>query len=239
MRSLATALIALVTGVAGMVLTFLVADPVTRAYHVSDMEGGRGMFIAFILAPAGFLLGAVTGFVMARTSHAVDVAGYFKAQGVALLVVLLGIGAIGGLSWLAADRPPTIGGKPAVLELEIRLPMDSTVATDLHAADLHASLFENTKYNRFAQLELDSAIVRDGYLTVPGEAWLFTRRPGRELLVGMGTENSSVFELPLPGKPTTADTVWTSWLETGRAADSSLPMNERKYQVRYRVKRGG
>ncbi len=84
--------------------------------------------------------------------------------------------------------------------------MDSTVPKDLHAADLHVSVYENTKYNRYAQLELDSAEVRDGHLVVKGTAGLFTRNFSRSLLVGMRMENSAVFALRLPGSPKAADT---------------------------------
>ena len=232
---MATLIIALITGVAGMVLAFLVADPITKAYHVSNMEGGRAMLMVFVYAPAGFLFGAVTGIVLARTSHAVDFAGFAKAQGMALLITVAVIGGAGGIAWLAADRPPRLNGKDVELELEVRMPMDTAVFNDLHAAQLHMSVYEHTRYNRFAQLDLDHPEVRDGYLVVKGRASLFTRNFNRSLLVGMDTENSAVFEVRLPGSPKAADTAWTEWLRPDGLADPGRAAGKRRYEVRYRI----
>jgi hypothetical protein len=220
-----------------MVLTFLAADKLTRLYHVSDMEGGRGMLLVFIYAPAGLLAGLVVGWIVARHLQPSGLAGWGKAGGVALLAVAALIGAVFGLAWLAADHPPTLGGRPVHLELQIRLPDDAGLPEDLHAADLHASLDEGTRANRFAQLALDSAAVRDGYLVVPGIAWLFTQNRTRDLLVGLGTENSSLFELPLGSRLAEADTAWSPWLTSERAADLSRPASGRHFEVRVRAVR--
>jgi hypothetical protein len=230
-----TVLIALLTGLVGMVLAFLVADPITKAYHVSNMEGGRAMLMVFVYAPAGFLLGAVTGIILARTGHVADFAGFAKAQGMALLITAGVIGGAGGIAWLAADRPPRLNGKAVGLELEVRMPMDTAVANDLHAAQFHVSVYENTRYNRFAQLDLDHPEVRDGYLVVKGTASLFTRNFGRSLAVGMDTDNSAVFELRLSGSPRSADTAWTEWLKPDGSADPGRAAGERQYEVRYRA----
>ena len=64
MRVLRVILIVFITAVAGLVLGAIVGDYITRALHVSEMEGGRGMMVVFFCAPLGGMVGAVIGLIV-------------------------------------------------------------------------------------------------------------------------------------------------------------------------------
>jgi hypothetical protein len=51
MRVLRAFAIALITGIAAAALVIPVSDYLTQLYHVSNMEGQRGMLIMFGIAP--------------------------------------------------------------------------------------------------------------------------------------------------------------------------------------------
>src|ERR1700747_2552873 len=59
MRVLRAVFIALLMAFVGCLLAFFVGAYLTRVAHMSDMEGGRGMFIVFVCAPLGILVGLV------------------------------------------------------------------------------------------------------------------------------------------------------------------------------------
>lgn len=61
MRVLRASLIALFTAFVGCLLAFFLGDYLSRLAHMSNMEGGRGMFVVFVCAPLGILAGLVIG----------------------------------------------------------------------------------------------------------------------------------------------------------------------------------
>jgi hypothetical protein len=56
MRVLRALFIALLTAFVGGLLALFVGDYLTRLAHMSDMEGGRGMFVVFVCTPLGILV---------------------------------------------------------------------------------------------------------------------------------------------------------------------------------------
>jgi hypothetical protein len=69
-RVLRALAIALITGIAAAALVIPVSDYLTQLYHVSNMEGQRGMLIALGIVPltfiGGFIIGLVTAIVFRR-----------------------------------------------------------------------------------------------------------------------------------------------------------------------------
>jgi len=63
MRVLRASIIALFTAFFGCLLAFFVGDYLSRLAQMSNMEGGRGMFVVFVCAPLGILVGLVIGIV--------------------------------------------------------------------------------------------------------------------------------------------------------------------------------
>jgi H+/Cl- antiporter ClcA len=63
MRVRRASFIALFTAFVGCFLAFFVGDYLTRFAHMSNMEGGRGMFVVFVCAPLGILLGLLIGII--------------------------------------------------------------------------------------------------------------------------------------------------------------------------------
>src|SRR6266566_6692483 len=116
MRALRVILIALLTAVAGAVLSVVASLYLTELYHVSDFEGERGMLIFFALAPLGLIVGFLIGLVVALRSRGTGFGGFAKAQGIALGVAVAPTAIISGILYLAADHPPKLDGKPLALE---------------------------------------------------------------------------------------------------------------------------
>jgi len=80
MRVLRASFIALLTAFVGCFLAFFVGDYLTRHAHMSNMEGGRGMFVVFVCAPLGILLGLVIGIISSILVRRQGLAGFFAAQ---------------------------------------------------------------------------------------------------------------------------------------------------------------
>ena len=80
MRVLRALFVALLTAFAGCLLAFFVGDYLTRLAHMSNMEGGRGMFIVFVCAPLGILVGLVIGIVSSILVRREGLAGFLVAR---------------------------------------------------------------------------------------------------------------------------------------------------------------
>src|SRR6266478_3948384 len=111
MRLLRAFFVALLTAVVGCVLALFVGDYLTRLAHIPEMEGQRGMTIIFLCAPLGILAGLIIGVVASILVRRQGVAGFFVAQGWALLVACLVAGLVFGIPYLLSDKPPRIDGK--------------------------------------------------------------------------------------------------------------------------------
>ena len=102
--------IGLVTAVVGGALTVFCADVATRVNGVSDFEGGRGMFIGFVLLPAAVVGSFLVGAVAAVAGPLAGRGAYVVRQSRAIAVVSLTIGGIAAASCLLAQQPPLIDG---------------------------------------------------------------------------------------------------------------------------------
>ena len=122
MRFLRAFFVALLTAIVGCVLAFFVGDYLTKLGHMSNMEGGRGMFVVIACAPLGILVGFVIGIVSSLLVRRQGAAGFFIAQGWSLLIVCALAGLLVGVPYLLSDKPPRIGGKGLSLEFELRVP---------------------------------------------------------------------------------------------------------------------
>ena len=88
MRFLRAFAIGVITAVVGMFLAIFASDYLTRLYHVSDMEGQRGMAVIFLFAPLGLVVGFIIGVIAALRTRWSGVVGFLKTQGLSILIVI-------------------------------------------------------------------------------------------------------------------------------------------------------
>ena len=122
MRVFRASFIAILTALVGCLLAFFVGDYLTRLAHMSNMEGGRGMFVVFVCAPLGILVGLVIGIISSILGRREGLAGLFIAQSWSLLIVCCVAGLVAGVPYLLSDKPPTIDGKRLEMQFELRAP---------------------------------------------------------------------------------------------------------------------
>ena len=239
MRFLRAFAIGVITAVVGMFLAIFASDYLTRLYHVSDMEGQRGMAVIFLFAPLGLVVGFLIGIIAALRTRWSGVVGFIKTQGLSILIVIAIAAAVSGLLWLGADKPPKIDGKELVLEFELKIPPAIQIPEELNDYTIRASLYANNKDNRYASIDLKSMTKQDGYVIVSGTAALMSHSANRSLFASIGNEpgGSQFIDLKtLPAAPRKENETWSDWtLATQRADLTPVPETER-IAVRYRVR---
>jgi MFS family permease len=239
MRFLRAFAIGVITAVLGMFLAIFASDYLTRLYHLSDMEGQRGMAVIFLFAPFGFIVGLVIGIIAALSTRWSGVVGFIKTQGLSIVIVIAIAAAVSGLLWLGADKPPKIDGKELVLEFELKIPPAIQIPAELKDDTIRASLYANNKDNRHAGIDLKSMTKQDGYVIVSGTAALMSHSANRSLFASIGNEpgGSQFIDLKtLPAAPRKENEIWSDWtLATQRGDLTPVPESER-IAVRYRVR---
>lgn len=220
------------TGVLGLIVAGVVAALGVDWYRISSFEGGSGFFVVG-MALLGFIVGAIVGLITARVTGD---AGLARALGTASLIVATSGLAIGGVSRLLADVPPTIDGERLLLAFEFRWPASEQRSPREIAGLGHARLGATSgqQLRRFGDgvLFVDDAHQVDGHWVVPGAVEIFTSRGGRVLDVLSGDSTLAGFLIPLPGSPGTKDREWSEWMPRARDGAPALPDG---YRVRYRV----
>jgi hypothetical protein len=239
MRYLRAFAIAVITALVGMFLAIFASDYLTRLYHVSDMEGQRGMAVIFLFAPLGLVVGFVIGIIAALRTRWFGFVGFIKTQGLSILIVIAIASAVSGFLWLGADKPPKIDGKELVLEFELKIPPAIQIPEELNDDTIRASLYAENKYNRHGSIDLKSLRKQDNYVIVSGTAALMSHSANRSLLALVGNEPgaSQFIDLKtLPAAPRKENETWSGWtLATQRADLTPVPDTER-IAVRYRVR---
>lgn len=230
LRALATGL---VTAVVGATLAAFGADVATEARNVSDVEGGRGMFIAFILVPMGFLGGFVIGAIAAAVGPLTGRGAYLVRQSLAIVSVSLLIGAITVIACVTAEQPPLIDGFALDLEVELRLPEGEPVA-DIAGQELRASLYAPLGENHYLTLLPDAVVEREGRTVVPAVTSIDSKRADRVIHVDPPTSPTQTFDLALAANPTAADEAWTPWQRPARVEGAS-EVPAKTYEIRFRV----
>ena len=145
MRVLRALSIALLTAVAGCLLAFFVGDYLTRLGHMSNMEGGRGMFVVFVCAPLGILVGLVIGIISSILVRREGLAGFLVAQSWSLLIVCGVAGLLAGVPYLLSDKPPTINGKGLELQFELRAPATFKIPDQPDGYSIRVSLYTDNR----------------------------------------------------------------------------------------------
>jgi MFS family permease len=238
MRFLRAFAAGVITAVAGMFLAIFASDYLTRLYHVSDMEGQRGMTVIFLFAPLGIIVGFLIGLITALRTRWPRFIGFLKTQGLSLLITIAIAAAASGLVWLGADKPPKINGNNLTLDFELKIPPAIHLPSESTPNNIYASLYASNRDNRLAILDFKSIARQDGYVIIPGTAELMSHSADRELLASMGNETgaSQFIHLNLPAAPRKEDETWSQWILATQRADLSPVPDPERIAVRYRVR---
>jgi len=238
MRVLRASLIALFTAFVGCLLAFFIGDYLTTLEHMSNMEGGRGMFVVFVCAPLGILVGLVIGIVSSILVRREGPAGLFLAQGWSLLIVCALAGLLAGVPYLLSDKPPTIDGKRLELQFELRAPVTFKIPDQPDGYSIRASLYTDNRQTQYAFIDWNGITKDSEHATVPGHVPLLTHSKTRSVLASIGNEPvaSQFIELKIPPAPRKEDETWSNWTLAALRADlSPIPETERM-ALRYRVR---
>jgi hypothetical protein len=238
MRILQASFIALFTALVGCLLAFFVGDYLTRLAHMSNMEGGRGMFVVFVCAPLGILAGMVIGIISSILVRRQGLAGFFVAQGWSLLIVCGLAGLLAGVPYLLSDKPPRIDGKRLELQFELRAPAAFKVPNQPGGYSVQVSLYTDNRQNQYAFIDWN-AITKDAeHVTVPGRVPLLTHSKSRSLLASVGNEPvaSQFIDLKIRPAPRKEDETWSDWIFATQRADLSPVPEPERMALRYRVR---
>jgi len=238
MRVLRALFIALFTAFVGCVLAFLVGDYLSRLAHMSNMEGGRGMFVMFVCAPLGIFAGLVIGIVSSILVRRQGPAGFLVAQGWSLLIICGLAGLLAGVPYVLSDKPPTIDGKRLELQFELRAPATFKIPERPDGYSIRVSLYTDNRQNQYAFIDWNGITRKAEHATVPGYVPLLTHSKSRSLLASIGNEPvaSQFIELKIPPAPRKEDAAWSDWIFATQRADLSPISEPERMALRYRVR---
>lgn len=235
MSWLSSLVVAVITGLVGMLLSGVVANQAVSWYRISSFEGGSGYFVVG-MALLGLIGGALVGLVTARVMAAAD-PSFIRVLGVSAAIVVGVVGGAGGISRLLADVPPTANGEGLYLAFELRWPASESRSPADFRGPGYARLGAGTSDRVVRKwgdgvLFVDDARQVDGRWVVPGIADIFTARGDRILDVGIGDSTLAGFIVNVPSHPGPESAGWSEWLPRARPGAPPLPD---QYSYRYRV----
>ena len=231
-----TLLVAILTAAFGLLAGGFGGEWATRAHGMSDFEGGRGMFIAFVLAPLGALVGLIVGVVVSRRIGGAGPAAFGRAQGLALAITATLAFVASALAVWVAPETPMIDGKPLALELEVRMPPGRQAPPDTTAGFTVLFYEPRGDHRRNAVLRLDSIRVSESREVIPGTAELNVVTRLRHVVINDGPDNHYWFDLPLRARPKPADEAWIDWWPGPGQPASADVRGTGGFQIRYRVR---
>ncbi len=237
MRVLRTLFIALFTAFVGCLLAFFVGDYLSSLAHMSNMEGGRGMFVVFVCAPLGILMGLVIGIVSSICVRRQGPAGFFVAQGWSLLIVCGFAGLLVGVSYALSDKPPRIDGKFLMLDFEVRVPASIQLPAEMHDYTVSVSLYTDGTQTRVAEIDPRSIKKDSTGATFSGTVPILSHAASRQLFPSIANvEHGSQFiPLELPAAPRKENETWSDWIFATQYADDTPATGSDRMSARYRV----
>lgn len=237
MRFLRAFLVAILTAIVGCILAFFVGDYLTTLGHMSNMEGGRGMFVVFVCAPLGILAGLVVGIIASILVRRQGAAGFFIAQAWSLLLVCAIAGLLAGVPYLLSDKPPSIGGKKLSLEFELRIPSQFSIPDTPSGDTVRVNLYSGNRETTYAFIDWASIQrVPEGAI-IPGRVDLLDHNPARSLFAVVGNDPMAgqFISLKLPASPRAEDEQWSDWIHAAQQTNLSPIPEAAQFSARYRV----
>jgi hypothetical protein len=224
--------IALVVAGLGLFAGGFVGDRCVHWYRVSSFEGGSGFFVIGLALVGGFV-GGLVGLITAAVRGARTAPEHFQSCGVAA-------GILAGLTLLTlalcrvfADVAPELDGRPLVLEVEVRLPVGATPATNGPSTVTLSALRDHTVVrSREGLLHPENARLDQGRWIVPGDVPLFTESRTRSIDFALADTPLTGFVLPLPARPGREFLEWSKWGPRPPAGEPPWPDTKPSYRFR-------
>jgi hypothetical protein len=234
-------LLAVIAGIVGAVggylITATVAVAIAGLFGMSDFEGGRGMFGAFVAGPVGGLIGMVAcAWLTLRRGHAPKVRTLLRLGGVLAAIALLVLAGIAARFYTIDVYTNTL---PPDLEFEIRVPASLAVPDRAHlGVELHTdrNVGEGQMFEDWSQTD-------DGYRVIKGAVSLAFKTSSRLLVVAFPDQPTRLFRLPLARDPSSTAAL-SSWQRADHidvasdGAPRQAPADD-PVEIRYRVRRAG
>lgn len=230
-------LVALLTGVITAVVTAPVADKVTKMHGVSDFEGGRGMAVAFLFIPAGFIGGLLLGLLGTKLVHATEWVQFWKALGLSVLLGQVVLFGVSGFSLLGMPRPPKMDGGTLSLEIEVHVPLARITQRAREQDQIRMSLYAGPKDNQYATIDPARYREEGGMLIVTGLAGLYSHSYMRSISFHLEDHTWLAFDVPLPATPKVSDLEWTPLQPMHQAQRTNGQQERTDVLLRYRVVR--
>jgi hypothetical protein len=237
MRGFRAFTIALLTSLVGGALALFTGDYLTRLYHVSDMEGQRGMTIIFLFAPLGIIVGFVLGFVTALYLRRPGFVGFAKTQALSILVRL----PLPPLFRVFSGSAPTIRQRLTAKNL----------FSNSNFAFLPPSNFPlNLMTTGFAPVFMPAQEIivlhrsmsdqrKRSTITSPSQenTGLLSQTAQRSLLISVGDTPvpSQMIHINLPASPRKENKAWSDWTFATQRADLTPIPEPQRIAGRYRV----
>ena len=238
MSWLVSIVVALLTGVVGLLAGGFVMNLCVRWYRVSSFEGKSG-YAVIGMALVGGVAGTILGLVTSRMMNGEGLPGFLKALGCAWGLALAIAAVAAAIAWALADIPPTIDDQELMLEVEIKLPVDvkASPATGVGESYLALASVVNHVQRASVRGELRPADARleDGRWIVPGAVHVFTMRGLRSLDIQLHGETLVGYLVPLPARPGREFEQWSEW--GPRPPAPNPPWPDTKASYRFRVQR--
>jgi hypothetical protein len=238
MRFLRAFFVVIFTAIVGCILAFFVGDYLTRLGHMSNMEDGRGMFVVFVCAPLGILVGFVIGVVSSLLVRQQGAAGFFIAQGWSLLILCGLSGLLVGGPYLLSDKPPRIGGKELSLEFELRIPRQFSIPDTPSGDSVRVSLYSVNRGTTYAFIDWASIKRAPEGALILGRVHLLEHNPARSLFAVVGNDPMAgqFITLKLPSSPGPEDEQWSDWIRAAQQANLGPIPEAAQLSARYRVR---
>jgi hypothetical protein len=238
MRLLRAFFVGLLTAFVSCVVAFFVGDYLTNLGHMPNMEGGRGMFVVFVCAPFGILVGFAIGIVSSLLVRRQGAAGFFMAQGWSLLIVCAVAGLLVGVPYLLSDKPPRIGGREVALEFELRVPPQFSIPDAPSGDTVRVSLYSGNRETTYAFIDWASIRRAPDGAIIPGRVDLLDHNPARSLFAVVGNDPMSgqFITLKLPSSPRPEDEQWSDWIQATQQANLGPIPDAARFSARYRVR---
>lgn len=224
-------LIALMTGLIGLLSAGFVTNAYAQWYNVTSREGAAGFLVVGNAILGGFVA-AVLGLVISRL---IPVPTFWKAMGCSSGIVLGIAGMLMLLFYVFADIPPRIDGAELTLEAEIRLPAGEPKPEGKLSFVLGSVADGVQRVSQPGEMKTQGARLEQNRWVLPAEAFLFTTRGKRMITAEVDGKTVAAFMVPLPGRPGKRNLEWSDWLPHPKAG--SPPWPDSKASYRYRVQR--
>lgn len=227
MSWIASLMVALLTGIVGLVASAFAANLAVNWYDVNAFEGAPGFFVAGF-ALIGLIVGGVVGLVASRLvarSHRPD----WRTLGASIAATLTLVVTITATARLLADIPPEIDRETLFLSVELRTPVGHASPAGMPGVG-----YLKLRKREMGPLFTEDARYVDGRWVIPGVVRIFTSRGRRTIETGIGSVPLAAFTVPLPAHPGAESRQWSEWLPRPQ---SGAPLLPDQFTYRYKVVR--